>query len=325
VNSGVFGYTTRRAVPDSLPIQVEHVTKRYGNFTAVGDLSFSVGEGKIFGLLGPNGAGKTTTIRMIMNITAPDEGRILILGRPSTDGVARLVGYLPEERGLYRKMKVIDHTVFLGEIRGLDAASSKKRSAEWLDRLGLGEWKTKKVEELSKGMQQKIQFIGAVIHEPPILILDEPFSGLDPVNARVLKDLFLEYRSQGKTLVLSTHVMEQAERLCDEIGLINKSKLVLRGTVAEVKRKYSGNRLIIRGRGEMSALRELGGVRNLTTKDGIMEVDLDPGLQPGAFLRQAAAICDIDSAVPHESSLDEVFVKVVGGANAPVEGGMTES
>ena len=309
----------------ALPIQVEKITKRYGNFTAVDQISFEVGEGKIFGLLGPNGAGKTTTIRMIMNITIPDEGSIRILGRPSTEGVARLIGYLPEERGLYRKMKVLEHTVFLGEIRGLTRKLSRQRSIEWIDRLGLSEWKNKKVEELSKGMQQKIQFIGAVIHEPPILILDEPFSGLDPVNARLLKDLFLEYRGQGKTMVLSTHVMEQAEKLCDEIALINSSKVVLRGSIREVKRRFSGNRLIVRGHGESNALRQLAGVREITQANGGFEVELDPSLPSGHFLRQAAGLYDFESVMPHEASLDEVFVKVVSGKDASPGSGMTES
>lgn len=310
---------------DYLPIQLENVTKRYGDFTAVDRISFSVGEGKIFGLLGPNGAGKTTTLRMIMNITVPDEGTITILGQPSTAGISKLIGYLPEERGLYRKMKVLEHTIFLGEIRGLDRRTARKLSSEWIERLGLGDWKNKKVEELSKGMQQKIQFIASVIHDPTILILDEPFSGLDPVNARVLKDLFLQYRSQGKTLVLSTHVMEQAEKLCDEIALINASKVVLRGTMSEVKRKYSGNRLIIKGRGETTSLQGLVGVRQVVSQNGGVEVELDTNFQPGHFLRQAAAVYEIESVVPHEASLDEVFVKVVSGKDATVLAGLTES
>jgi ABC-2 type transport system ATP-binding protein len=309
----------------SEPIQLENVTKRYGNFTAVDRISFSVGEGKIFGLLGPNGAGKTTTIRMIMNITAPDQGTITILGQPSTAGVSKLIGYLPEERGLYRKMKVLEHTIFLARIRGLDRHSARQRSNAWIDRLGLGEWKNKRVEELSKGMQQKIQFIGAVIHDPPALILDEPFSGLDPINARMLKDLFLEYRDQGKTLVLSTHVMEQAEKLCDEIALLDKAKVILQGPLAEVKRKFSGNRLMVRGRGEPSSLRSLVGVRNVVTRNGVVEIELEPGLHPGTFLRQAAPLYEIESVIPHEASLDEVFVKAVSGGDAPVEAGMTES
>jgi len=300
-------------------IAVESVTKRYGDFTAVDSISFNVPPGTIFGVLGPNGAGKTTTIRMIMNITIPDEGKITILGRPSTDAAARAIGYLPEERGLYRKMKVLEHIVFLGEIRGLDRAKAKQRGAEWLERVNLTQWADKKVEELSKGMQQKVQFIGTVIHEPEILILDEPFSGLDPVNARALKDLFLEMRDQGRTLVLCTHVMEQAEKLCDEIALINLSKLVLQGTVGDIKRQFSGNRLILRGTGEDSAIRALPGVLSVARKDSALEVEIDPTLARGDFIREAARAWSLDSAMPHEVSLDEIFVNVVGRSVGDVE------
>lgn len=293
------------------PIKVSHVTKRYGQFTAVNDVSFNVPRGSIFGLLGPNGAGKTTTIRMIMNIIVPDSGSISILDRPSTEVASRLIGYLPEERGLYRKMKVIDHLVFLGEIRGLDKATAKKRSEEWLERLSLVEWRIKKVEELSKGMQQKLQFIGCVIHEPEVLILDEPFSGLDPVNARAFKELFVEMRERGKTIVLSTHVMEQAEKLCDQIGLVNRARLVLQGSLSEVKRRYSGNRLILRGRGDLEKLRQIKGVSQMSSVDGEVEISLSPDVERGDFLRAATAVYDIDSVVPHEASLDEIFIQVV--------------
>ncbi|MGH9457492.1 MAG: ABC transporter ATP-binding protein [Thermoanaerobaculia bacterium] len=301
------------------PVVVDGVTKRYGDFTAVDGISFEVPAGKIFGVLGPNGAGKTTTIRMIMNITIPDSGRILILGRPSTDGISRRIGYLPEERGLYRKMKVLDHIVFLAEIRGIPPADAKPKAAEWLERVGLTEWANKKVEELSKGMQQKIQFIGCVIHDPEILILDEPFSGLDPVNARALKDLFLELRDRGRTLILCTHVMEQAEKLCDEIALINRSKLVLRGPLDEVKRRYSGNRLLLRAAGDAGALRALPGVRAIEGRDGTLAVDLDPAFPRSDFLREASRLVAIDSATPHEASLDEIFVQVVGATVSDVE------
>lgn len=299
------------------PIEVRNVSKRYDQFIAVNDISFSVRRGTVFGLLGPNGAGKTTTIRMIMNIIVPDSGTIAILGKPSTDAASRVVGYLPEERGLYRKMKVLDHLIFLGEIRGLPVKVARKRSEEWLERLALTQWSGKKVEELSKGMQQKLQFIGCVIHEPEVLILDEPFSGLDPVNARTFKDLFMEMKQKGKTLVLSTHVMEQAEKLCDEIGLINRSRMVLRGSLAEVKSRYSGNRLLIQGKGDTRRLEAISGVLAVHGMDGNLEVELAPDFARSEFLRAATAEFDIESVVPHEASLDEIFVEVVGG---PVEG-----
>ncbi len=299
------------------PIEVKNISKRYDKFDAVKDLSFSVRRGTVFGLLGPNGAGKTTTIRMIMNIIVPDSGTISILGKPSTDSASRVVGYLPEERGLYRKMKVLDHLVFLGEIRGLKAKEARKRSGEWLERLSLTQWSGKKVEELSKGMQQKLQFIGCVIHEPEVLILDEPFSGLDPVNARTFKDLFMEMKQKGRTLVLSTHVMEQAEKLCDEIGLINRSKMVLQGSLAEVKSRYSGNRLLLQGEGDVNRLRAIPGVLGVHGDEGVLEVELASDLARADFLRAATVVFNLESVVPHEASLDEIFVEVVGG---PVEG-----
>ena len=303
---------------DDIPIEVREITKKYGEQTAVDKISFSVRQGSVFGLLGPNGAGKTTTIRMIMNILIPDSGSISILGRPSTEVASRAIGYLPEERGLYKKMKVLDHIVFLGEIRGIGSKLAKTRAHEWLARLDIESWATKKVEELSKGMQQKIQFIGCVIHDPAILILDEPFSGLDPVNARVLKDLILEFKARGKTLLFSTHIMEQAEKLCDEIALVNRSRIVLQGTIAEVKRKFSGNRIRVHGSGDFEKLRTIDGVSDLVLSNGSAEVELDPRVEKSRFLREAAAVCDLDSVMPIEASLDEIFIKTVSVDNAPV-------
>ncbi|HVT04654.1 MAG TPA: ATP-binding cassette domain-containing protein [Thermoanaerobaculia bacterium] len=293
-------------------IVVDRISKKYGDFTAVEDVSFNVRKGSIFGLLGPNGAGKTTTIRMIMNIIAPDSGTISILGASSTERASELVGYLPEERGLYKKMKVLDHLIFLGEIRGLDRATSKTRSQQWLERLSLADWSNRRVEELSKGMQQKVQFIGSVIHEPPVMILDEPFSGLDPVNARVLKQLFVEFRAAGKTLVLSTHVMEHAEQLCDEVALVNNARIVLRGSIAEVKRQYSGNRLEIRGNGDLESIRQIPEVFSVESRDGGAAIELKGDASLSDFLRKLTSLYALESVVPHEASLDEIFVKVVG-------------
>jgi ABC-2 type transport system ATP-binding protein len=300
------------------PIEVREVTKRYGDFVAVDNISFKVNPGTIFGLLGPNGAGKTTTIRMIMRITIPDSGTVLVDGEPITEAAARRIGYLPEERGLYKKMKVLDHLVFLGEIRGLSVEESKSRALKWLERLSISDWAGKKVEELSKGMQQKVQFIGCVIHDPRIVILDEPFSGLDPVNARVLKNEILRFREEGRTVLFSTHVMEQAEKMCDEIALINRARVILQGTVREIKKSYSGNRMMLHVRSGAEALRGLSGVRTLTERDGQLELDLEPSVSPSDFLRRATQVAEIDGAVPHESSLDEIFVSVVSG-DVPVE------
>ncbi|MFV2007101.1 MAG: ABC transporter ATP-binding protein, partial [Longimicrobiales bacterium] len=202
-------------------IQLEGVTKRFGEHTAVHDLHMRIPRGCIYGLLGPNGSGKTTTLRMIMGILRPDEGTVCLLGG-DPDGIRRKrVGYLPEERGVYRKMKVLEQLEFLGEIRGLARKEAARRAGDWLDRLGLGDWKGKKVEDLSKGMQQKVQFIATVIHEPDLLILDEPFSGLDPINQDVLEDIVREFHGNGTTILFSTHLMAQAEQLCERVCLIS--------------------------------------------------------------------------------------------------------
>src|SRR5215470_4516086 len=226
-------------------IELSGVSKTFGRFKAVDGLSFRVPRGRVFGLLGPNGAGKTTTIRMIMNITAPDEGEIQILGAPMSRGTQNRIGYLPEERGLYRKMKVLDHLYFLAAIKEVSREKAKERIGEWLDKMELRPWLNKKVDELSKGMQQKVQFIATIVHDPEILILDEVFSGLDPINTALVKEYLLDFRAKGKTINFSTHVLEQAEKLCDEICLISKSKKVLEGNLKDLKRRYSQGQLRI--------------------------------------------------------------------------------
>jgi ABC-2 type transport system ATP-binding protein len=224
-------------------IELSGVSKTFGKFKAVDGLSFVVPRGRVFGLLGPNGAGKTTTIRMIMNITAPDQGEIRILGAPMSRGTQNRIGYLPEERGLYRKMKVLDHLYFLAAIKEVSREKAKERIGEWLDKMELRPWLNKKVDELSKGMQQKVQFIATIVHDPEILILDEVFSGLDPINTALIKDYLTEFRSRGKTIVFSTHVLEQAEKLCDEICLVAKSKKILEGNLKDLKKQYAGDLL----------------------------------------------------------------------------------
>lgn len=227
-------------------LQVERVSKRFSGHVAVDELSMQVPEGGIFGLLGPNGAGKTTLIRMIMNILEPDEGQIRVLGeKQSSRDLSHRIGYLPEERGLYKKMKVLDQLVFLGETRGIARSESRKRAQVWLDRLGVSEWAAKKVEDLSKGMQQKIQFAGALLHEPELMILDEPFSGLDPVNAQAMKDIVVELAGQGRTILFSTHVMEQAERMCDRVVIVARGRKVVDGAVSEVKAEFGGNHVAL--------------------------------------------------------------------------------
>lgn len=219
-------------------LETQDIVKQYGNYTALNGVSVQVPKGCIYGLLGPNGAGKSSLIRIINRITAPDQGKVLINGRESVADDIFNIGYLPEERGLYKKMKVGEHIVFLARLRGLSVDDAHEKTQYWLRKFDILSWENKKVEELSKGMQQKIQFIATVIHEPDLYILDEPFSGFDPVNAELLKNELLELKAKGKTIILSTHNMESVEALCDEISLINKSKVVLQGNVKEIRAQY---------------------------------------------------------------------------------------
>lgn len=219
-------------------IEVQHVSKHYRAHTALDDVSLTIERGRVFGLLGPNGAGKTTLIRMINNIIKPDSGTILFDGKPlSTSDVVR-IGYLPEERGLYRKMKVGEHAIYLARLKGLSSSEAKRRLESWFEKFGIMPWWDKRVEELSKGMQQKVQFVCTVLHEPELLIFDEPFSGFDPVNAELLKSEIIALRERGSTLIFSTHNMQSVEELCDDIALINQSHLVLSGSVTEVRARY---------------------------------------------------------------------------------------
>jgi len=227
-------------------ITVDRVTKRFAGHTAVDDFSLVVPRGGIFGLLGPNGAGKSTTIRMMMNIIMPDEGRISVLGEPSASrDLSHRIGYLPEERGLYPKMRVLDQLAFLGEAKGIKRSVAREKAAAWLARLGLQDWAAKKVQDLSKGMQQKTQFIGALLHDPELVVLDEPFSGLDPVNSQVMRDVVVEVARQGRTVLFSTHIMEQAEKMCDRIVIIARGKKVVDGPLADIKREFGGRHVAL--------------------------------------------------------------------------------
>lgn len=227
-------------------LETRNIVKQYSNYRALDDVSIKVPKGCVYGLLGPNGAGKTTLIRIINRITAPDEGQVLINGRPYEAKDVYNIGYLPEERGLYKKMEVEEQALFLAQLRGLSKKDAKQRLDYWFKKFEIQSWSKKKIEELSKGMQQKVQFITTVIHDPELLILDEPFSGFDPVNAELLKNEILELKAKGKTIILSTHNMESVESLCDEISLINKSHVVLQGNVSEVKSKYKNNSFILK-------------------------------------------------------------------------------
>jgi ABC-2 type transport system ATP-binding protein len=295
-------------------IGLTDVSKAFGRFRAVDSLSLAVPRGSMFGLLGPNGAGKTTTIRMIMNITAPDSGEIRILGQPMDRPMQNRIGYLPEERGLYRKMKVIDHLYFLAAIKEVGREDAKRRIGDWLDKMELRPWLNKKVDELSKGMQQKIQFIATIVHDPDILILDEPFSGLDPINVALMREYFLEFRARGKTIVFCTHVLEQAEKLCDEIALMARSKKILEGSIRELKRRSSQDLLRIAMDASLEDVRILPGVATAKALDGTFVVGLLPGTDRREFLKRTLERFRIDAFSQKEPELEEIYIDAVRNA-----------
>jgi ABC-2 type transport system ATP-binding protein len=290
-------------------ISLENVTKSYDEVKAVDGVSLRVKEGAILGLLGPNGAGKTSTIRMVMNILAPDEGSIAVFGQPVCDETRESIGYLPEERGLYPRMKVLDVIVFLGALRGLSESEAERRGREWLDRFELRDWAGQKVQDLSKGMQQKVQFIAAVLHKPKLVILDEPFSGLDPVNAATVKDTMLEMRRQGSTIVLSTHRMEQVEKLCDSICLINKGHNVLDGDLRAIKESYGKNTVNIEFSGPDGFLSHPAIARVNRFGSGA-ETKLKPGGDPQEILKAALESgARINRFELLEPSLNDIFIE----------------
>ena len=297
-------------------LKVENVTKRFGEFTAVDDLSFNVRAGRVFGFLGPNGAGKTTTIRMVVGITAPDEGSIELFGQRMSPALQDRIGYLPEERGLYKKMKIVDQLRYFAALKDVSGADADKRIDFWLERMNLAEWKKKKTTDLSKGMQQKIQFISTVLHDPDLLILDEPFSGLDPVNVEFMIDVLSEFRSQDKTIIFSTHLMETAERLCHDILLINKAKKVVTGSIREVKASYGKNLIALRATGVNGVLSDRSLVAGVTSHADEQEIELAPDADPQTLLRRlidgGAVISKFEQIEP---SLNDIFIDQVGGSN----------
>src|SRR5882762_1975197 len=293
-------------------VELAGVTKAYENKVAVNNLSLSIEAGQMFGLLGPNGAGKTSSIRMIIGITIPDSGTVSLFGKPFDRQSLERVGYLPEERGLYKKMKVLDQLVFFGELHGLTAAEARKRSVEWAKRMEIDESLPRKTEELSKGMQQKIQFISSLLHDPGLIIMDEPFSGLDPVNATLLERTLIELKNQGKAIVFSTHRMDQVEKLCDSICLVNKGAAVLEGKMREIKSRYERNRIIVEFEGDASFLNsaEIAEAKNFS---GHAEIRLHPHGNAQKLLHEAAAVATIYRFELVEPSLEEIFIQTVGG------------
>ncbi len=295
-------------------LKLQSVTKSYADKIAVKNLSFEVSRGEIFGILGPNGAGKTSTIRMICGITLPDSGTIEFLGRPMNEELQSKIGYLPEERGLYKKMKVGDVLLYFAQLKGLSRAEAKARIAHWAKRFEAEAWLKKKVDELSKGMQQKVQFMSVLLHEPELLILDEPFSGLDPINSELMMDVILEFKEAGKAILFSTHRMEQVEKICDSIVLINNGEAILSGKVREVKRSYGKNRIHLDFEGEDSFLEALlaqDKVEVIARSPKSVELKLLDGTTSREILATASDCAEITRFELAEPSLREIFIMCV--------------
>lgn len=316
----------------SLAVDIRSVVKRYAGHVAVRDLSLQVPTGSVYGLLGPNGAGKTTTIRMLLNIIAPDEGSIQVLGASNTvSKVMDRVGYLPEERGLYKKMQVRRLLRFLGELKGVRGSDAEKRIDGWLERLSLKtsekDWGLSKVDELSRGMQQKVQFIGTLLHDPDLVILDEPFSGLDPINAQALKDTVLDLRRRGKTVIFSTHLMDNAERMCDAVCIISRGEKVLDGTVSQVRAATAGNHLALGLEGTASPavsdiLSDPSLVRRVDDSGRFFEIELADGASAQVLLgKLVAAGANVQRFEKVQPSLHQIFLTKVGAEG--IEAGMS--
>jgi len=301
-------------------VEIQHVTKTFSNHIALNDVSFSISEGTVFGLLGPNGAGKTTLIRILNQITVPDSGNVLFKGHPLTEKDVEQIGYLPEERGLYKKMKVGEQALYLAQLKGLSKRDALERLVFWFRKFEIENWWNKKVEELSKGMQQKIQFIATIVHEPPFLILDEPFSGFDPINANLLKDEILALKKKGTTIILSTHNMASVEEICDDIVLINKAKKILEGNLMTIKHQFKDHRFEIEIEGDYSdsdmefssrftiISSQQKGTHTILTIQG-------EEVHPNALLRyfiEKATITSFKEILP---SMNEIFIRQVNNSN----------
>lgn len=292
-------------------LHVDQVVKSFAKTEAVKGVSFTVEPGEIFGVLGPNGAGKTTTIRMILDIIKPDRGKIEVLGGPMTEEKKNRIGYLPEERGLYKNLKILDCMVYLAMLKGLDRQEARRRAMAYLERVDLAGHTGKKVGELSRGMQQKVQFGTTIIHDPDLIIIDEPFAALDPVNTRLIKDLIFELRAAGRSILMSTHQMHLVEEMCDRLVMFNRGKIVLSGTLREVKQRFAPNAVLVEGTGPFA---DVPGVREIVSRNGAAQLHLDAGVQPQEVLRSLAMRPDVrierfEVAMP---SLEEIFVRVAG-------------
>ena len=299
-------------MPDAIVMQ--GITKTFGPKVAVREMNLTVPEGALYGFIGPNGAGKTTAIRMIMSILFPDSGRLSVLGRPSAVESKDRIGYLPEERGVYKKMKVGAFLKLMGRLKGVPGSELDRTVRGWLERVELGDCYKKRCDELSKGMQQKVQFIASVLHEPELIILDEPFSGLDPVNMRLLRDLFLEQHKAGRTVLFSTHVMYQAEQLCDHIVMINKGAKVLDASLQEIRAQYDPRTIVFEpmegGQGE--GVGALAGVSSVTRSNGRFEVAIDEGAEPTEVMQRIVQQLPVTRIELRRPTLEDVFIDIVG-------------
>lgn len=297
-------------------LELSHVVKTYQTTVAVDDVSFAMPEGSIFGLLGPNGAGKTSLIRIITSITRADQGTVLIQGEPIHGDHPEVIGYMPEERGLYKKMKVGEHLLYLARLKGLSPVEARRAIDQWLEKFDIADWWNKKVEELSKGMQQKIQFIATVVHRPKLIILDEPFSGLDPINTNLIKDEIYQLRAQGASIIFSTHRMEQVEEICERIVLIHRGRNVLEGNVAEIRQARKQNLFRYSFEGELpESIRQ--SVEVVSERNGQIVVHFQNDRESNVFLRRLmdhqVYVTDFTEILP---SLNEIFIRTVG-ENAP--------
>ncbi|MFZ4620206.1 MAG: ABC transporter ATP-binding protein [Bacteroidota bacterium] len=300
-------------------LKAEHLRKQYSTVVAVDDVSLQVQRGEIFGLIGPNGAGKSSTIRMLLNITRPDSGTITYDGVSFNDAVRNKIGYLPEERGLYKKNGLLDTIIYFSTLRGVSKQEAKKKGMQWLERFNLEAYAKRKVEELSKGNQQKAQFITTILHDPDLVILDEPFSGLDPVNQIVMKDIFAELKQQGKAIIFSTHQMETAEKLCDELCLINRGRIVLEGSVSEAKQRYGSNSLHLEFDGDGKFLSSLPFVSKATIYENYAELTLNGKVTSNEILTALMPKFELRKFEFVEPSLNSIFLDVIGSSVEEVE------
>ncbi len=292
-------------------LELRNVTKSYDKFVAVDNLSLAIEKGSVYGLLGPNGAGKTSSLRMMIGITMPDSGEVVVFGEKFRREHLDRIGYLPEERGLYKKMKLLDQVIFLAALKGVAEPEARQRAVKWFERLNLTAWMNKKTEELSKGMQQKVQFIAGILHDPEFLILDEPFSGLDPANADELKNILIEQRKAGKTILFSTHRMDQVEKLCDSISLIDHGHAVLQGELRAVKSRFGKNHVQIEYEGDGDFLQTAPMVQSLHNFGNYTEVELKPGSDPQELLKALIPRARVNRFELAEPSLEKIFIDTV--------------